>query len=58
MIDRLFAGTIEAVVKPFFARQDGKVEETNDLADSFERLDVGGSQGLKQVLRMQVRKAF
>ncbi|BGP52879.1 hypothetical protein JCM8202_003961 [Rhodotorula sphaerocarpa] len=58
VIDRLFAGTIEAVVKPFFARQDGKVEETNDLADSFERLDVGGSQGLKQVLRMQVRKAF
>ncbi|BGO99256.1 putative tubulin--tyrosine ligase pby1 [Rhodotorula toruloides] len=58
IVDHLFACTLDIAVKPFFARRDLTEPSQDDLVDTFERLDVGGSRGLKEVLRMQVRKAF
>ncbi|BGP44731.1 putative tubulin--tyrosine ligase pby1 [Rhodotorula kratochvilovae] len=60
VIDHLFACTIDVAIKPFFARQDGTApaDEADALVDTFERLEVGGSRGLKEVLRMQVSRAW
>ena len=63
VIDHLFACTIDVAVRPFFARTRGdkadlSASDPDQLSDSFERLEVGGSRGLKEVLRLQVRKAF
>lgn len=62
IIDHLFACTIDTAVKPFFAPQDAKVEGAGDaedkLVDTFERLDVGGSRGLKEVLRVEISRAW
>ncbi|GAA6036636.1 hypothetical protein JCM8097_001264 [Rhodosporidiobolus ruineniae] len=62
IIDHLFSCTLETAVKPFFAAQDaaaaGSAKEEDALVDTFERLDVGGSRGLKEVLRMEISKAW
>lgn len=59
VIDQLFAHTIDVAVRPFFsAAGDGAASDKEALEDSFERLEVGGSRGLKEVMRLQVRKAF
>ncbi|TKA55354.1 hypothetical protein B0A53_02278 [Rhodotorula sp. CCFEE 5036] len=63
VIDHLFSCTIDVAVRPFFARTgddkaDSSASGPDQLSDSFERLKVGGSRGLKEVLRLQVRKAF
>ncbi|GAA5865512.1 hypothetical protein JCM8547_001272 [Rhodosporidiobolus lusitaniae] len=63
IIDHLFSCTIETAVKPFFARQDGaggrrEGEEEEELVETFERLQVGGSKGLKKVLEMEISRAW
>ncbi|GAA6004314.1 hypothetical protein JCM10207_000664 [Rhodosporidiobolus poonsookiae] len=62
IIDHLFSCTIDVAVKPFFARQDaaaaGEKDAEEELAETFEQLDVGGSRGLQEVLRMEISKAW
>ncbi|GJN91569.1 hypothetical protein Rhopal_004592-T1 [Rhodotorula paludigena] len=62
IIDHLFACTIDTAVKPFFARQDtqagGAGDAEDKLVDTFERLHVGGSRGLKEVLRVEISRAW
>ncbi|GAA5980704.1 hypothetical protein JCM10908_001743 [Rhodotorula pacifica] len=62
VIDHLFACTIDVAVRPFFARADARdadsPSDVSQISDSFEQLEVRGSRGLKEVLRLQVRKAF
>ncbi|GAA5861511.1 hypothetical protein JCM3774_000275 [Rhodotorula dairenensis] len=63
VIDHLFACTIEVAVRPFFARAEGtrtdsEPSDPETLSASVERLELGGTRGLQEVLRLQVRKAF
>lgn len=63
MIDHLFASTIDVAVRPFFARAedtraDSEPADAETLSGSVERLELGGSRGLQEVLHLQVRKAF
>ncbi|GAA6047142.1 hypothetical protein JCM3770_006921 [Rhodotorula araucariae] len=61
IIDHLFACTIDVAVKPFFARQDDAVPKDEAdalLVDTFERLKVGGSRGLMEVLRLEISRAW
>lgn len=61
IIDHLFSSTIDVAVKPFFARQDaaaGSGEGEKELVDTFERLEVGGTSGLQEVLRMEISRAW
>ncbi|GAA5826902.1 hypothetical protein JCM11251_002151 [Rhodosporidiobolus azoricus] len=58
IIDHLFSCTLETAVKPFFAKSSEGGEEEDALVETFERLDIGGSRGLKEVLRMEISKAW
>ncbi|CEQ42110.1 SPOSA6832_03885 [Sporobolomyces salmonicolor] len=58
IIDHLFACTLDAAVKPFFASQaDPGAGKVGELSTTFEQLDVG-SRGLKEVLDLQVSRAW
>ncbi|BGP12675.1 hypothetical protein JCM10213_008812 [Rhodosporidiobolus nylandii] len=58
IIDHLFSCTLSVAVKPFFARQEGAALEEDALVDTFEHLEVGGTRGLKEVLRMEISRAW
>jgi hypothetical protein len=61
IIDHLFSCTVSTAVKPFFASKDSSSsegEKEDVLVDTFERLNVGGSKGLKEVLRMEISRAW
>ncbi|GAA5972336.1 hypothetical protein JCM11641_002414 [Rhodosporidiobolus odoratus] len=64
IIDHLFSCTLSVAVKPFFQRQETggqKVTAAADvegLVETFEQLDAGGSRGLKEVVRMEISKAW
>ncbi|GAA5859631.1 hypothetical protein JCM1840_006381 [Sporobolomyces johnsonii] len=58
IIDHLFACTLDVAVKPFFASQtDLGAENVDDLSTTFQQLEVG-NRGLKEVLDMQVSRAW
>ncbi|GAA5926268.1 hypothetical protein JCM3775_000974 [Rhodotorula graminis] len=61
IIDHLFSCTIDVAVKPFFARQREAAESSEgaeELVDTLERLEVGGTRGLQEVLRMEISRAW
>ncbi|GAA5916810.1 hypothetical protein JCM6882_004176 [Rhodosporidiobolus microsporus] len=58
IIDHLFSCTLETAVKPFFSRTEVDGAKEGGLVETFERLEVGGSRGLKEVLRMEISKAW